>query len=36
MFASKYQFTLPTVEELEHQIEEERNRIESKISIETK
>lgn len=36
MFASKYQFTLPTVEELEHQIEEERNRIENKILIETK
>ena len=36
MFASKYQFTLPTVEELEHQIEEERNRIESKGLIEAK
>lgn len=36
MFASKYQFTLPTVEELERQIEEERNRIESKGLIEAK
>lgn len=36
MFASKYQFTLPTVEELEHQIEEERNRIENELLIETK
>ena len=36
MFVSKYQFTLPTVEKLEHQIEEERNRIESKILIEIK
>lgn len=36
MFVSKYQFTLPIVEKLEHQIEEERNRIESKILIEIK
>lgn len=31
MFVSKYQFIQSTVEKLEHQIEEERNRIESKI-----
>lgn len=30
MFASKYQFTLPTVQELEHQIEKERERLENK------
>lgn len=30
MFASKYQFTLPTAQELERQIEKERKRLESK------
>ena len=30
MFASKYQFTLPTVQELERQIEKERKRLENK------
>lgn len=34
MFASKYQFTLPTVEELEHKIKEERNRIENDLLID--
>ena len=30
MFASKYQFTLPTAQELERQIEKERKRLENK------